>query len=378
MAAAEQKAKVPALRFPEFEGDWEEKRLGGIGPVSMCKRVFKEETQTFGDVPFFKIGTFGREPDTYISRDKFEEYRSKYSYPNTGDILISAAGTIGRLVVFDGKPAYFQDSNIVWIANDNSAVRNEFLFYCYSRVSWTTEDTTIARLYNDNLKSIQIWIPTLPEQKKIAAFLGAVDEKVAQLKEKKTLLETYKKGCMQQIFSQKIRFKRDEGGDFPEWEEKRLGDVLTIGSGRDYKHLGDGDVPVYGTGGFMTSVDEWLYDGESVCIGRKGTIDQPFFLSGKFWTVDTLFFTHRFRGIIPAFVYPLFQIQNWQMHNEASGVPSLSKTTVESIKVDIPHLDEQHKIADFLSAIDSKIDLAAQEIDDAQTFKKGLLQQMFV
>jgi len=103
--------------------------LGNIGKVSMCKRIMKNETSSEGDIPFFKIGTFGKQADAFISRDTFEKYKSQYAYPNKGDILISAAGTVGRTVVFDGKPAYFQDSNIVWVSNDETQVLNEFLYY---------------------------------------------------------------------------------------------------------------------------------------------------------------------------------------------------------------------------------------------------------
>ena len=105
--------------------------LEAIGKVSMCKRIMKEETSSAGDVPFFKIGTFGREPDAYISREEFEEYKATYAYPRKGDILISAAGTIGRTVDFDGEDAYYQDSNIVWIANDESIILNRYLYYYY-------------------------------------------------------------------------------------------------------------------------------------------------------------------------------------------------------------------------------------------------------
>ena len=147
---------------------------------------------------------------------------------------------------------------------------------------------------------------------------------------------------------------------FPEfsdaWEEKNVGDVLTIGSGRDYKHLNNGDIPVYGTGGYMTSVDSFLYDGESVCIGRKGTIDKPVLIDGKFWTVDTLFYTHSFVDLLPKFLFPLFKRINWKKYNEASGVPSLSKSTIEKIKLSLPTKPEQQKIAAFLTTVDSKIE----------------------
>src|SRR5690606_14489064 len=116
----------------------------------------------------------------------------------------------------------------------------------------------------------------------------------------------------------------------------------------DYKHLGTGNVPVFGTGGLMTYVNSFLYDGETVCIGRKGTIDKPLFYNGKFWTVDTLFYTHQFLNVIPKYVYYVFKTINWKENNEASGVPSLSKTTIENIKIPVPSLAEQQLIANYL------------------------------
>ncbi|MDC9594228.1 restriction endonuclease subunit S [Xenorhabdus sp. IM139775] len=183
---------------------------------------------------------------------------------------------------------------------------------------------------------------------------------------------------MQKIFSQELRFKDENGEEFPEWRKKLLGNVLTIGSGRDYKHLSAGDVPVFGTGGLMTMIDQFLYDGETVCIGRKGTIDKPFYYKGKIWTVDTLFYTHQFREVCPKFIYQLFLTINWKEYNEASGVPSLSKSTIEKIEIIIPCESEQTKIANFLSAIDDKITAKKTELDKLKIWKQGLLQQMFV
>lgn len=155
--------------------------LGEIGKVCMCKRVMKHETTTTGDIPFFKIGTFGKEADAYISIKLYEDYRKRFSFPKEGEILISASGTIGRIVIYNGKPAYFQDSNIVWIKNDESKVTNKFLFYLYKTVEWKTDGGTIARLYNNNLSKTTIPIPPLPIQQEIVTILDKFTQLQAEL-----------------------------------------------------------------------------------------------------------------------------------------------------------------------------------------------------
>ena len=168
---------------------------------------------------------------------------------------------------------------------------------------------------------------------------------------------------------------------FPEfterWDTYRIADILCIGNGRDYKHLSKGDIPVFGTGGYMTSVNECLYEGETTFIGRKGTINKPFYYNGKFWTVDTLFYTHSFKRVIPKFVYCLFQTINWLRYNEASGVPSLSKDTIEKIKVRIPQLDEQKKIAKLLSLLDERIATQNKIIEDLKKLKSAISKHLF-
>ena len=142
----------------------------------MCKRILKHQTTDKGEIPFYKIGTFGKEPDAFITRELFDEFKTKYNYPKIGEILISASGTIGRAVIFDGQDAYFQDSNIVWIENDESKVLNKYLFYFYQIAKWhIAEGGTIQRLYNDNLKKTKIPIPPLPEQERIVAILDKFD-----------------------------------------------------------------------------------------------------------------------------------------------------------------------------------------------------------
>lgn len=151
-------------------------KLKEIGKVCMCKRILKEQTVSSGDVPFYKIGTFGGVADAYIPQELFDSYKSKFSYPQKGDILISAAGTIGRTVEFDGKPAYFQDSNIVWIKHDESIVLNSYLKYCYTQNPWAiSTGGTIARLYNDNILNATIPVPPIAEQQKIVAILDRFD-----------------------------------------------------------------------------------------------------------------------------------------------------------------------------------------------------------
>jgi type I restriction enzyme S subunit len=198
--------KVPKYRFKEFEKDgvWVEKKLGEIGEPLMCKRIFKEQTTTNPNngIPFYKIGTFGKLADAYISIELYEEFKSKYSFPKKGDILISASGTIGRLVIYDGSPAYFQDSNIVWLGNDEKLVLNEFLYHCYSIVNWQTSDGgVISRLYNSDLKNIDVKFPKNPkEQQKIASCLSSLDDLIKAQAEKIEQLKLHKKGLMQGLF----------------------------------------------------------------------------------------------------------------------------------------------------------------------------------
>lgn len=174
--------------------------LGEIGKVRMCRRVLKEQTSENERIPFYKISTFGGQPDTYISLDLFNEFVEKYSYPQKGEILISAAGTVGKTVIFDGKPSYFQDSNIVWIENDEKIITNKYLYYFYQTKPWqTTNGSTITRIYNDDLRSIKLTFPESTEiQQKITSVLSALDDKIelnnrinAELEEMAKMLYDY-------------------------------------------------------------------------------------------------------------------------------------------------------------------------------------------
>lgn len=192
--------KVPELRFAGFADDWEERKLGELGSVAMNRRIFKDQTSENEEVPFFKIGTFGSKPDAFISRELFEEYKLKYPYPEIGDILISASGSIGRIVVYQGEDEYFQDSNIVWLKHDNR-LDNKFLKQFYSIVKWQgLEGSTIKRLYNKNILDTDISIPSTIEQNKIGIFFEQLDDTIALHQRKLDLLKEQKKGFLQTMF----------------------------------------------------------------------------------------------------------------------------------------------------------------------------------
>lgn len=172
-------------------------------------------------------------------------------------------------------------------------------------------------------------------------------------------------------------YKMTDVGVIPEdWEVKSIGEVLSICNGMDYKHLNRGNYPVYGTGGLIARVDDFLFEGESVCIGRKGTIDTPIYLNEKFWTVDTLFYSINFVGVIPKFIYYIFNTIDWLSLNEASGVPSLSKDNIKLQLIQIPNLSEQQAIADALTKVDNLITLLTKVIEKKKLIKKGTMQKL--
>ena len=331
------KGNVPNLRFPEFQGEWEKCKLGDLCNVLMCKRILASQTNTEEGVPFYKIGTIGNAPDAYISKELFDDYKTKYNYPHKGEVMITCAGTVGKCVIYDGKDAYYQDSNIVWIDNPSQCISNSFLYHLLAIVDWRKlNSTTIIRIYNDDLRNLKLSYPQIEEQQKISRLLSLLDERIATQNKIIDKLQSLIKGIGKQLFM-----------DNQNWRTVKIGELLRIGNGKDYKHLSIGKIPVYGTGGQMLLVNDYLYDGESVCIGRKGTIDTPMFLKGKFWTVDTLFYTYDFKDVLPKFCYYLFLQINWKLYNEGTGVPSLSKSTIENIKVKIPSLEQQKKFVLF-------------------------------
>ena len=191
---------TPQYRFAGFTKPWEQHKLGEVGSVSMCRRIFKEQTSESGDIPFYKIGTFGGEADAFISKELFEEYKAKYPYPKKGDILISASGSIGRTVEFTGGNEYFQDSNIVWL-NHNEHLDNSFLKCFYSVVKWAgIEGSTIKRLYNNNILNTVITLPSVAEQQKIGQYFSTLDRLITLHQHKYDILLSLKNALLQQLF----------------------------------------------------------------------------------------------------------------------------------------------------------------------------------
>ncbi|MBP3847118.1 restriction endonuclease subunit S [bacterium] len=224
-------------------------------------------------------------------------------------------------------------------------------------------------------------MPSLPEQEKIASFLTLIDKKIEKQKELVELLKKYKRGLLSAIFSQKLRFKDDNGNDYPAWEEKRLENILKIKHGKSQKEIeyDNGIYPILATGGEIGRTNSYLWDKPCVLIGRKGTIDKPQYMDTPFWTVDTLFYSEVFKENNAKYLYYLFNTINWKKYDESTGVPSLSAKTIERIKVKSSvNYAEQVAISEFLSKFDEKFLQEECILDKLQNYKKGLLQQMFI
>ena len=177
------------------------KRVGDFCEVQMCKRIFKEQTSPIGEVPFYKIGTIGSKPDAYITRTLYDEYRKKYSFPRKGEFLISCAGTVGKCVLYNGEDSYYQDSNIVWLRNNSEDVTNEYLYVLVSNVDWSTlNSTTITRIYNDNLRDLSFYIPSVQMQHKITSFIFALTNRINKEQETLEKIQQEKDGLLQQLF----------------------------------------------------------------------------------------------------------------------------------------------------------------------------------
>lgn len=289
-------------------------RLGEIGKISMCKRILKSQTNEFSGIPFYKISTFGGTPTVYIDEKIYREYKEKYSYPKKGDILISAAGTIGKTVIFDGEDSYFQDSNIVWIENDESKVTNQFLYYFLQTNPFiTTNGSTIKRLYNDNIRDTKMPnVPSIQQQNQITDILGTLDKKIQTNNQVNQELEAmaktlydywfvqfdfpdqngnpYKSSGGKMVYSPELKREIPEG-----WGVEKLGNITICHdskrvplSSKD-RELVKGEIPYYGATGIMDYVNDYIFDGDYVLMAEDGSVmtekGNPILqrISGKNW-----------------------------------------------------------------------------------------------
>lgn len=319
--------------------------------------------------------------DKYISEEDYiKDYKIK---PEINDILMTRIGDIGTPAIVDSdEPLAFYVS--LALIKCNSKINSKYI-YCFissqlfQKELWkkTLHIAFPKKINKGDIGKCKLLLPSIGEQQKIAEILTTQD-KLIELQERSIeQLKTLKKGYLQKMFPKKgckypeLRFK----GFTEPWEKRKLGDVVTVGNGMDYKDLGEGDIPVYGTGGYMLSVDKALsYDKDAVGIGRKGTIDNPYILKAPFWTVDTLFYCIPKENYDLDFVYGIFQNINWKKKDESTGVPSLSKVNINSTDIAIPSLAEQQKMGTFFARLDRLITLHQRKLDKEKQKKKALMQ----
>ncbi|MDT2742832.1 restriction endonuclease subunit S [Lactococcus lactis] len=395
------KKKVPELRFSGFTDDWEERKLGELGSVAMNRRIFKDQTSENEEVPFFKIGTFGSKPDAFISRELFDEYKLKYPYPEIGDILISASGSIGRTVVYQGEDEYFQDSNIVWLKHDDR-LDNKFLKQFYSIVKWQgLEGSTIKRLYNKNILDTDISIPSTIEQQKIGSFFKQLDNTIALHQRKLDLLKEQKKGFLQKMFPKngakvpELRFE----GFADDWEERKLGD--------EFKKVSERNDGSFGRNHWISVAKMYFQSPEKVqsnnidtrtYVMREGDIafeghPNSEFKFGRFVANDIG------AGVVSE-LFPIYRHQHEYDNNywknaiqiESTMAPIFAKSITSSgnssnkldtkhflrQKILVPQINEQKKIGSFFKRLDDTIALHQRKLDLLKEQKKGFLQKMFV
>lgn len=373
--------------------DWEVKALGEVGEVKMCKRIFSYQTKENGDIPFYKIGTFGKEPDAFISKDVYDEFRRKYSFPSKGSVLISAAGTIGRTIVYNGDDAYFQDSNIVWIENNNKVISNEYLKHSFPIVKFRTEGGTIQRLYNNILKSgLFPSPPTKSEQTAIANALSDTDALINSLEKLIAKKRNIKQGAMQQLLKPK------EG-----WEVKKLGEVIYLQGGYAFKselftNVGVPIIRISDVGNNKVETDN------SVCyepfnipkefVAKKGDvlIAMSGATTGKIgvYNYDGIAYINQRVGKFVVlnqnetsqeFISHIVRSEKFKENltkEIAQGAqPNISGKQIQSIVLPIPNeKEEQDRIATILSDMDAEIAALETKLEKYKKVKLGMMQNL--
>ncbi len=388
--------------------DWEINTLGDVGDIKMCKRIFNYQTSKRGEVPFYKIGTFGKSPDAFISMMLYKEFRSKYSFPKKGSLLISASGTIGRTVVYHGEASYFQDSNIIWIDNDENLITNEYLHYILKVVKYNTEGSTIKRLYNSIIKSSKFLSPpTLTEQNAIATALSDVDALIDSIESLIKKKKAIKQGAMQRLLTPPHKGGQRLPGFEGEWEEVSLGDRSDISklAGFEYSkyfnsYLDGGEIIVVRG----TNITNNKFDFSDIkTIPRKTSQflkrsqlnkgDLVFAYVGTIGPICLIEEDNRFHlgpntaritvddNLDIGFVLSVFK--SWliekeiEFHTSTGAQPSLSMTKIRSFRIIMPKdIKEQKAIARVLSDMDVEIETLESKRDKYSHIKQGMMQEL--
>ena len=373
--------------------DWDCVKIGSVASVLMCKRIFVDQTSDHGEIPFYKIGTFGKQADAFISRTLYNEYKNKFSFPKEGDVLLSAAGTLGRTVVYDGKDAYYQDSNIVWLDIDKRVLCNEYLNHYYRVIKWmSSEGSTISRLYNGIICGTSIVIPPLAEQERIAEALSDVDELISSLEK---LIEKYKSikaTCLQQMFPQKGETtpKMRLPGFAGAWEQRKLGDVCQITMGQSPDGATYSDVPsdyilVQGNADLKNG---WVFPRawttQKTKTAEAGdlimSVRAPAGAMGK-----TNYNVVLGRGVAGIkgneFIYQTLVKMDedgyWKRLAAGSTFESINSDVISNAEIAVPQdVDEQEKLGAYFHNLDNLITLHQRKLDKAKKIKQGMMQQL--
>ena len=381
--------KVPKLRFPEFTDAWEQRKLSDISEKVTIKNSDLKEHETLTNSAEFGIIS---QSDFFDHRISNESNINNYYVVSPNDFVynprISVTAPVGPI-----NRNKLNRKGIMSPLYTVFAVKNveySFLEFFFKSSKWHKfmrfNGDSGARSDRFSIKdsvffSMPVPVPSLEEQMKIGKFFSELENTITLQQRKLNLLKKLKKGLLQKMFPKngenipEIRFP-----EFSEaWEQRKLGELVDVRNGKDYKHLNKGNIPVYGTGGYMLSVEKALsWNDDAIGIGRKGTIDKPYILRAPFWTVDTLFYAIPKSTSELNFLYCIFEKIDWKKKDESTGVPSLSKSIINSSFCFIPTLYEQKKIGSFFSKLDSTITLQQRKLESLQKLKKGLLQQMFV
>lgn len=380
--------KVPKLRFRGFEGEWEENPLKNFFTKVTTKNTSLEYTTVLtnsaelGVIPqsdyfTFEVANSNSIGNYYIVQPDDFVYNPR----------VSVTAPVGPIK--QNKLGYTGVMSPLYLVFKISDINKAFLSYYFETSNWhqfmRLSGNSGARfdrisMSDDTFVQMPIKVPSLPEQSRIASYFTHLDTLIEASRQKVEKYKQVKAASLQALFPQngervpKLRFKGFEG----EWKKVELGDVLLINSGRDYKHLKEGNIPVYGTGGYMLSVNKSLSSVDAIGIGRKGTIDRPQYLKAPFWTVDTLFYLTAKRKDNLRFLFALAQNIDWKRYDESTGVPSLSKSNIETITFQIPSLSEQRLIAQYFTNLNSLLSLEQQRYEKLQQVKRASLSQMFV